>query len=96
MTFEQFHDSLESSAMPTDMSLALQALWMDARDDWDAAHDLANRNDANGGAWVHAYLHRKEGDAANAGYWYRRAHKPACTVSLEQEWEMIARALIEG
>lgn len=96
MTFAQFYDSLESTEMPANMNFALQALWMDARGDWDAAHDLADRNDANGGAWVHAYLHRKEGDAFNAGYWYRRANKPACTFSLEKEWEMIARALIEG
>ncbi|MEO5959696.1 MAG: hypothetical protein ABIZ49_13855 [Opitutaceae bacterium] len=82
---------------PADLSAALQALWHDARGDWNQAHVAAQVEEGRDGAWVHAYLHRKEGDPGNAGYWYRRAAKamPATGVTLESEWEQIARALIE-
>ena len=47
------------------------------------------------GAWVHAYLHRKEGDLANADYWYRRAGQPACDGPLDDEWAAIVETLLE-
>ena len=62
--------------------------------DWNAAHQIAQDIDDATGAWIHAYLHRKEGDLANAGYWYRRARKLECRESLETEWEEIATALL--
>ena len=72
----------------------LQALWHDARGDWSRAHELAQDIDDTNGAWVHAYLHRKEGDLANARYWYRRARKLEATDSLEDEWLRIVAALL--
>lgn len=95
MTFEQFQQSLQDTAPPAGLNLALQALWMDARDDWHAAHELAQQQDENGGAWVHAYLHRKEGDRFNAGYWYRKAGRPHCELSLEAEWKAMVKALLK-
>ena len=71
----------------------LAALWWDARGDWARAHELAQSVETAEGAWVHAYLHRKEGDLPNAEYWYRRAGKRRPAVTLEQEWAAIAAAL---
>ena len=77
-----------------DVPPIVRALWHDARGDWDEAHRIAQDIDDRWGAWVHAYLHRKEGDVANAGYWYRRAGQPVATDSLDAEWDRIATALI--
>ncbi len=81
---------------PEGLPVALQALWWDARGDWEQAHAEAQRAGSAAGDWVHAYLHRKEGDLGNAGYWYARAGKPAqpAGVSLEREWEAIATSLL--
>ena len=94
MTLEEFRATL-SAPTPPSVSKALQALWHDARGEWDAAHGIANDVDDKTGAWVHAYLHRKEGDAANAGYWYERAGKSPAQTSLDEEWVEISRALLE-
>jgi hypothetical protein len=94
MNLETFRASLTADAPPPGLSLALQALWYDAKGDWERAHACAQDQDDPAGAWVHAYLHRVEGDTANAGYWYRRAGKPAQHGPLPQEWEQIAAALL--
>ena len=93
---QAFRASLARKEPPAHLDLALQALWWDARGDWHKAHELAQKKDDAAGAWVHAYLHRKEGDPSNAGYWYRRAGKPGASVSLAAEWEAIAKALLGG
>ncbi len=96
MSFEELKASLAGDAAPpAGLSLALQALWYDARGDWEAAHNAAQDDKSANGSWVHAYLHRKEGDASNAGYWYARARRsdPGAAVTLEAEWAEIARAL---
>jgi hypothetical protein len=94
MNLEGFRQSLSASVPPAALSEALQALWYDAKGDWDTAHQHAQAQEDAVGAWVHAYLHRKEGDLSNAGYWYRRADKPVASVSLDEEWESIATALL--
>ena len=97
MSFEEFQQSVARDAVaPTGMSAALQALWHDARGEWDAAHDYAQEDKSRDGSWAHAYLHRKEGDEGNAGYWYARAARPvpAKGVTLEAEREAIVRALL--
>jgi hypothetical protein len=76
------------------LSPAAQALWWDAKGDWNRAHQCAQQQDDPSGAWVHAYLHRKEGDAANAAYWYRRAGRAPASHSLDEEWDEIVGALI--
>ncbi len=96
MNFEAFKVSLEAAAAPAGTSSALQALWREAKGEWHAAHELAQAQDDAVGAWVHAYLHRVEGDLPNAGYWYRRAERPASEKPLAVEWEEIARALLRG
>lgn len=91
MTFQKF---MAADALPSGIGPALQALWLDHRGDWDGAHDLAQQAGSRDGAWVHAYLHRKEGDEMNAGYWYSRAGRPVATGDLQAEWEAIARELL--
>ena len=88
-----FRDSLSGTAPPDGLGSSLRALWYDAKGDWKRAHQIVQDEKSRDTAWVHAYLHRKEGDLSNAGYWYRRAGKPACGTSLEDEWEAIAVAL---
>jgi hypothetical protein len=94
MTLADFRRTLERKAPPPGMNPALVALWHDGHGDWDSAHNVAQEIDGPIGAWVHAYLHRKEGDLGNAGYWYARASKPAANGSLDDEWEAIAATLL--
>lgn len=95
MALGNFKKSLSSNAPPEGLSAPLQALWWDAKGDWDKAHECAQTDDGTAASWVHAYLHRKEGDLPNAGYWYRRAGKTPATVSLEDEWQAIASHLVD-
>ncbi|HUP40446.1 MAG TPA: hypothetical protein VM115_10030 [Vicinamibacterales bacterium] len=96
MTIEQFRATLAQAGRPHTLSPALRAMWEDAKGNWAAAHGLAQDIEDETGAWVHAYLHRKEGDLGNAGYWYRRAKKPAATDTLEEEWTRIVSALLRA
>jgi hypothetical protein len=94
METENFILSLADDAPPSAISVYLQALWHDGKGDWEKAHTIVQDIDDKKAAWVHAYLHRKEGDNGNARYWYSRAGKAFPSVSLQQEWEMIVAALI--
>ncbi|HSE80015.1 MAG TPA: hypothetical protein VLG66_18610 [Alphaproteobacteria bacterium] len=94
MDLEAFKRSTAGRTPPPGLAPAIEALWWDAKGDWTTAHDRAQAQEDKQGAWVHAYLHRKEGDLANAGYWYRQAGKPAATGAFEIEWEAIVRALL--
>jgi hypothetical protein len=93
MSIDEFRKSAGGQPSPG-MSGALLALWHDARGDWAAAHDAAQGDDSANGAWVHAYLHRKEGDPGNAAYWYRRARRPIPACGVEAEWGQIAGELL--
>ncbi len=79
---------------PSSYSLLLQAMWHDARGDWAKAHELAQEIEDADGAWIHAYLHRKEGDLSNARYWYHRASRNMPGLSLDTEWEAIVTELL--
>ena len=94
MQFETFKQNINNGMVPKDVSVYLLALWYDARDNWDQAHQLVDSLEDESACWVHAYLHRKEGDIANADYWYRKAHKKRPSVSLTEEWETIVKALL--
>jgi hypothetical protein len=96
MTFKDFKDSLRDHLPPERSSELLKALWYDAKGNWNRAHEVAQEVNTEDGAWVHAYLHRKEGDASNAAYWYYRAHQKLPAVSLETEWETIVKSLMNG
>jgi hypothetical protein len=88
--------TIANAAPESGLAPPLAALWWAAKGDWDAAHKIVqDESDANS-AWVHAYLHRVEGDLSNAGYWYRQAGQPAAKDSLENEWERIVSTLEGG
>jgi hypothetical protein len=95
MTFSEFEAAATARhELPEDTTPLVRALWYDATGDWARAHHLAPDVESANGAWVHAYLHRKEGDLGNAQYWYRRAGRPAASGSLQDEWRTIARTLL--
>jgi hypothetical protein len=91
-----FHDFLAGTEPPAGASAALRALWWDAKGDWDRAHDAAQSDEGAQAALVHAYLHRKEGDPGNAGYWYRRAGRAAHRGTLDEEWQALAAEMLLG
>ena len=95
MTLDDFKATLNASGPPGAFSAPLRALWHDARGNWNEAHEIAQSIDDPTGAWIHAYLHRKEGDLGNASYWYRRAGKPTASDSLADEWARLTTALLE-
>jgi hypothetical protein len=95
VTNDSFRQSLSQEAPPSNLSLALVALWWDAKGNWSKAHESAQQDNGPAGAWVHAYLHRKEGDSSNAAYWYRQAGKPRAHIPLEEEWKEIVTALLK-
>jgi hypothetical protein len=89
-----FRQSLKGKAPPTGISAALQALWWAANENWDKAHRIVMNGHDRECAWVHAYLHRVEGDLDNAGYWYRQARCKPATQELSSEWNEIVAALL--
>jgi hypothetical protein len=96
MTFDDLRAAVDrGTPLPGETPPLVRALWHDATGDWDAAHRVAQDVETADGAWVHAYLHRKEGDVGNAAYWYRRAGRPAASDSLEAEWQAIAAVLLD-
>lgn len=95
MTFAEFQTTLEHDQPPAGLSPYLTALWHEARGDWDAAHKIVQDIDTANAAWVHAYLHRKEGDESNARYWYRTANQPFPNGQpLDEEWTALVRQLL--
>lgn len=99
MTLEEFRDSVSADHPPDNLTLALAGLWWDAKGDWTKAHESAQQDEGPAGSWVHAYLHRKEGDTSNASYWYARCDKvaakcPLAKCPLNEEWELIAASLL--
>jgi hypothetical protein len=90
MTIEQFKVSLSEKSVPKTISVLLQALWYDAKGNWEAAHNIAQSKEGMlAFDQLHAYLHRKEGDKFNANYWYRRCGESMPKISLEEEWEVL-------
>ena len=95
MTVDDFRNSLTATEAPPGFTRALAGLWWDAKGDWTRAHESAQQDGVEG-SWVHAYLHRKEGDQSNAAYWYSRAGKPVCREPLDAEWLSIVTALLKS
>jgi hypothetical protein len=94
MTLESFKRTVRQATPPDELPPALAGLWWAAKGDWNRAHVLVQDDPSPEAAWVHAYLHRVEGDLGNANYWYRKAGRPAASDPLEAEWEAIATALL--
>ncbi len=95
MTLDDFKKSVANDGSPSaDLNGALKALWYDGKGDWERAHDMAQSAGNSEGDWVHAYLHRVEGDISNASYWYHRSGKPRYEGSLKAEWASIVDVLL--
>lgn len=91
MNYSEFADSLSKANPPENLSDVLVALWHERKGNWDKAHDIVQDMPTRDASWVHAYLHRKEGDSGNASYWYGRADKKFPNVSLDEEWEALVK-----
>ena len=94
MTLQEFRTSLEAAAPPGNVTAPLAGLWWDAKVDWVRAHELVDELESKEGMAVHAYLHRKEGDASNAACWYAKAGREQHRPTLEAEWTSLADWLL--
>ena len=94
MTLQEFKASLDSSQPPKGISKLLEAMWYKGKGDWETSHNIAQDIHSKEGSWIHAYLHRKEGDEGNAAYWYARAGRKMPSVGLAEEWDAICEELL--
>ena len=94
MTLDEFKATLSETNPPKNISNPLKALWWEANDEWDKGHSIVQVMEEKDAYWVHAYLHRVEGDLGNSNYWYRRAGREMPKVSLSVEWDKIATELL--
>jgi hypothetical protein len=94
MNLDLFRASLAEASPPNELSVPLSALWWDAKGDWARAHSLVDELESSDGMAVHAYLHRKEGSASNAEYWYQRSGRTFHRPSLDAEWTALVEALL--
>jgi hypothetical protein len=94
MSLDEFRASLSQAEPPAELSPALAALWWTGRQDRDRAHRIVMDEGGKDCAWVHAHLHRSEGDLDNARYWYRQAQRPVATVPLDAEWDAMVQVLL--
>jgi hypothetical protein len=94
MTLQDFKNSIKDTSPPGQINPLLQSLWYDGKDNWEKAHLIAQEIHTDDGSWIHAYLHRKEGDLGNAAYWYHMANKPVPSVTLEKEWEILVTSFL--
>ena len=94
MSYDEYILSIENDSEPHGMNIYLQALWWDAKGSWPKAHSLINDLEDPTGCWVHAYLHRKEGDISNADYWYQKSGRKRPSGPLEEERKTIAMELL--
>jgi hypothetical protein len=95
MNLKEFQGSLEATVPPEGIAEPLQALWREAKGDWDGAHAIVRSNKSKASSRVHAYLHRKEGDIANSKFWHERAGSMLPDVPVEKEWEMLVVSLLK-
>ncbi|MFT5124252.1 MAG: hypothetical protein ACI9TH_003050 [Kiritimatiellia bacterium] len=96
MTYETFLKSVSENRVPgAELSEPLQALWYAAKGEWERSHDIAQEIHTPDGSWIHAHLHRQEGDLGNAGYWYNRARQSTCTDALDTERETLIRYFLD-
>lgn len=96
MNLTDFKQTLSSDNPPADISVYLKALWYEAKDQWDKAHELIQDLPDKNASWIHAYLHRKEGDTLNADYWYNKANKKRPAMSLSEEWEQLTTTFLDN
>ena len=97
MTIDDFRRSAAGTKPPAELDPAVQALWWARHGDWNRAHECVQEHEGEAGCdWVHAHLHRQEGDMANAAAWYRGVGRAPSTLPLQEEWTAIATELLAG
>jgi hypothetical protein len=96
MTLQEFKVTLKTNSPDNSWNILLKALWYDGKEQWEAAHNIAQDVHTKEGSWIHAYLHRKEGDDGNASYWYNRAGKKMPTCSINDEWEQLTEHFLNN
>ena len=96
MDFEAFRRALEDDQPPESVGPALRAMWHAARNQWERAHELVQTHDDTDSCWIHAHLHRVEGDLSNAAYWYSRAGRRMPKGDLQAEWQEIVTSLLSA
>lgn len=96
MTLAEFKGTLSQLKPSPGTGVLLQSLWYDAKGDWEAAHNIAQDINTDDGSWVHAYLHRKEGDSGNASYWYHKAKRKMPSYDLSREWDEIVTTFLSA
>ena len=95
MQLNEFIQSIQEESPPESLSEPLQAMWHARKGDWETAHNIAQSISTELGSWIHAYLHRAEGDLSNAGYWYKRTGKPQFQGSTEAEADEIINSIFK-
>lgn len=95
MTLSEFELMLQENMPPDGLTQFLKALWFDAKENWQRAHEIVQEIETEEGSWMHAYLHRKEGDDTNARYWYSRAGKNFPISDLQEEWKQLTVYFLE-
>ena len=95
MNYNVFIKSLENDSPPNELSSLMKAMWYAKIDQWDKAHHIAQDITSETGSWIHAYLHRVEGDQPNANYWYQRANREPSSINLDDEAEQIIMYILE-
>ena len=95
MDIIELKETLVNNAPPANVSVYVKALWYDAKNNWNKAHELIQDVSDKNASWIHAYLHRKEGDTGNADYWYAKAGKKRPSAALHEEWEQIVTVLLQ-
>ena len=95
MQLNEFIQSIQEESPPEGLSEPLQAMWHASKGDWETAHNIAQSISSELGSWIHAYLHRVEGDLSNADYWYKRAGKPQFQGSTEAEADEIVNSIFK-
>ncbi|MDQ3016025.1 MAG: hypothetical protein M3R25_04810 [Bacteroidota bacterium] len=95
MNINEFIQSTKEEQPPNGLNIFLLSLWYDAKGDWEKSHDLISDIETKEAAWIHAYLHRKEGDHWNADYWYRRAGEKRPEISLQDEWNLLIEWILK-
>ncbi len=93
--FDDFVKTIKNDSPAEDISLYLKALWYDANADWEASHNIVQDLNDNNASWIHAYLHRKEGDSFNADYWYNKAGKSRPAGTFKEEWDNLVKYFLK-
>ena len=96
MNTSEFRESVKQQIPPEGLTAPLAALWWDAKGEWAQAHGLVDELESKDGMTVHAYLHRKGGQASNADYWYERAGRKFKRPTLDDEWKALVEGLLSG